>query len=470
MSSTQNKKMSIQAVVQLVRGSTTDVENSTVDQNLENLEGLDGLNAVDEQSAGKKLSQANYQWRLCDEDGLWKTNLHSGSVQQFRDAFPSNATDIQVCLLLSGTEVITQSVPINIKERRHLQKLVPYELEDNLTDEIDDLHFALATPSENEVVTAYVNDEWFSSQIEDLESAGFEVSHCFSEPLMLPREENTWTLRLDDQLHVHYGHGLGFTVEQSLASIVLTSLAEKNTIPEKIVLLAADQYHIDLLFQYLPEALKHNLQDNVESDPDDYEAQSSPSKRLEARIAEGWDSLDIAHVADLDLRQGGYARQLPLKKWWSEWRNVSFLGLAALLIYVGVNIAQIQVFKSKRADVVAERSAVFSQVVKGREQNAEKQLKNKIAEYETTSSTGSVIEMYALVAPLITDNKDVNLRTLRYTGQTGDMQLTLEAKSYGSVLALSEEINKKGLQARLQNTSQQGEQQQARMVISRAAL
>ncbi|MGI1679598.1 MAG: hypothetical protein K6L75_12735 [Cellvibrionaceae bacterium] len=467
MSSTQSKKMSIQAVVQLVRGPVTNEENSIVDQdiNLENINNIGDLGTLDQPAVESGSSESVYQWRLCDEDGHWSSEKQIGSVQEFRGSFTANATDIQVCLLLSGTEVITQPVPINIKERRHLQKLVPFELEDNLTDEIDDLHFALASPTENEVVTAYVNNEWFSFQIEELENSGFEIAHCFSEPLMLPRENNAWTLRLDDQLHIHYGNGLGFTVEQSLAQVVLASLVQSAKPPEKLLLLAEDQYHIDVLFQYLPEVLKESLQSQAED-----ENSESELANIEARIAKEWDSLDVAHVADLDLRQGSYARQLPFKKWWAEWRSVSFLALAALMVYVGVNMTQIQILKSKRADVVAERSAVFSQVVKGREQNAEKQLANKISEYETTSGGGSVIEMYALVAPLITNNKDVNLRTLRYASQTGDMQLTLEAKSYGSVLALSEAINQKGLQARLQNTSQQGEQQQARMVISRTAL
>ncbi len=475
MSSTQIKKMSVQAVVQFVRGPLTNDDIDLGHQELDAIKDLSDLQSaesrLDNNSENSDSSETLYQWRLCDENGSWNGEMQSGTVAQFKASFPAAAMDIPVCLLLSGTEVITQKVPINIKERRHLQKLVPFQLEDSLTDELDNLHFALGSPTENEVVTAYVNDLWFASQLNELEKAGFEVTYCFSEPLMLPREENAWTLRLDDQLHVHYGEGLGFTVEQSLAGVVLSSLVQTTPPPEKILLLAADQYRIDILFQYLPEVLKNGLlaQEEYKNTEAGSEIDNKPDN-IEAKLTEGWDSLDISRAASLNLRQGKYARQLPLKKWWGEWRNTAVLGLAALIVYVGVNITQIQVFNGKRADIVAERSAVFSQVVKGREQDAEKQLKNKIAEYENTSSGGSVIEIYALVAPLITENKDISLRTLRYTDQTGDMQLTLEAKSYGSVLALSEAINQKGLQARLQNTSQQGEQQQARMVISRAAL
>lgn len=466
MSSTPAKKMSIDAVVQLVRSGQSASEDSQLETsdldgaelNLEEQNNSESTQAVDVESI--------YQWRLCDDEGRWLGETKTGTVQTLRESFAASASDIPICLVLSGTEVITQPVTVNAKERRHLHKLVPFELEDSLTDEIEDLHFALGTLSEDSLIAAYVNNEWLANQLEELESAGFEVAHCFSQPLMLPRETNAWTLHLDDQLNVHYGDGLGFSVEPSLAPIVLASLAENNPVPEKILLLAADQYHVDLLYQYLPETIKQALQTQT----DNAELEQSSSDRLEAKIAEGWDSFDISRAADLDLRQGNYARQLPLKKWWNEWRNVSVLAVVALLVYVGINITQIQVYKAKRADVVAERSAVFSQVVQGREQDAEKQLKNKLAEYETSSTGGSVIEMYAQVAPLITANSDIQLRTLRYTNQTGDMQLTLEAKSYGSVLALSEEINKKGLQARLQNTSQQGEQQQARMVISRAAL
>ncbi len=136
---------------------------------------------------------------------------------------------------------------------------------------------------------------------------------------------------------------------------------------------------------------------------------------------------------------------------------------------IAVHVAEIQLLNAKRENLMAQIEAVYRQVVpQGKAPNPERQLENKIAEFKGGGSGGSVIGLYAKVAPLIANNDTITLRTMRYSDQTGDMQLTIEAKTYGDVVSLSESINQTGLDARLQNTSQQGDMQQARMVISRA--
>ncbi|GAB1258611.1 hypothetical protein NBRC116494_31130 [Aurantivibrio plasticivorans] len=392
-----------------------------------------------------------YQWRRCDESGAWVDEPQQGGLDEIQEELNGS----EITLLIDGSKVVTQSVGFSSEERKHLRSLVPYEIEEQLASELDDLHFALGNINDDKVVTAYLDNEWLAQQFEELESCGVDIMHAFPEPLLLPREDNAWTLSVGETLSVHYGEGLGFSLELGLANIVLQSLCNEHPLPEELLLIGENQDVIRDLYARLPETLRESVD----------------QEHTHTLVADEWQRIAVNHVASVDLRQGSYARQLPFKRWFKEWRPVAILGAVALFAFVAVNVAQIQVLDSKRAKLMAQGVEVYRQVVpEGRVQDPEKQLKRKVAEFETTPNAGSLMEFYSKVAPLIANNNDISLRSLRYTNQTGDLQLTLEASSYGSVVSLSDAINSTGLQARLQNTSQQGGQQQARMIVSRSTL
>lgn len=394
---------------------------------------------------------ATYRWRPCSRDGHWLGSAREGTGEEMRQALPGE--NLEVCLLLSGTEVVTQQVPYNPRERRHLARLVPFELEEDVTTELDDLHFAIGKPGDGEVPTAYVNREWLAEQISDLEALGFDVAHCLPEPLLLPRPDSGWTLRLDDQLQVHYGPGLAFAVEPTMAKPAVASLAVTSPLPERLLLMADDQDHLDVLYELLPKSVEDKL---TELD-------------IEVQLTDRWDGLALDRYDSLDLRQGDFGRQLPFAKWWREWRGVAAVAAVALVGYIGVSVAQIQVYSAETDQLREQMNAAFRQVVpQGAIANPEQQLRSKIAEFKGETGGSSVVHMLATVAPLIAEDDDVTVRRLTYNDQRDEMQVTLEAKSNSDILDVSTAINQKGLKAVPQNMSRAGDRQQANMTITRA--
>jgi len=403
---------------------------------------------------------AQYLWRRCDEQGQWLGEAQQSDAQSLQELLPG--THPEICLMLSGSEVVLQDVPFNTKERRHLARLIPFELEDEITSEIDDLHFALATPRDESVTTAYVESDWLAQQITELESLGFEVTHCLPEPLLLPYSNASWTLHLSEhaideesacqRLILRYDDNLGFAIEESLAASSLEALSEITGSPESLLLLAPNEELLNKLYSLLPEKL----------------GQSIIEEQIESRIADYWQSLSLQNISGLDLRQGSYARQLPYMKWWTQWRNVAAIALVSLVAYLGVNLGQIQIAKSQQQDLRQQIIETYRQVIpQGVVANAEQQLKQKIAQLEGSSGGGSVVALLAKIAPIIAADKEINLRDLRYVDQSGEMQLTLQAKNYDAISKLEAAMKNGGLEAKLLNTSRAGDEQQARMVVSR---
>lgn len=396
-------------------------------------------------------SGAIYRWRRCSRDGEWLEPARQGSVQELRDDLPASAPEI--CLLLSGSEVVTQAVAYQASERRHLARLIPYELEDDVTTELDDLHFAIGSPTDGEVAVAYTDRDWLGQQIDELEETGLEVSHCLSEPLLLPRIQDGWTLRLDEELQVHYGDCLGFAVEADMAAPALLSLVESAPLPQYLLLIASDQARLDQLRELLPATVVDDLSE----------------LHIEMRLAKNWDSLAIDQYQAVNLRQGEFARQLPWRKWWLEWRTVAAVAGLAFFAYVGVNAAQISQANRETSQLRQQIETAFRQVIpQGVMANPESQLQTRLREYQGSAGGSSVVEMLATVGPLIAADDRIALRRLTYNDQRSEMQVTVEANSNSEILALSNAINERGLQATPQNMSRAGNRQQANMTITRA--
>lgn len=394
---------------------------------------------------------AHYRWRPCSREGQWLDSAREGDLEQLRQALPG--TGVEICLLLPGTEVVTQQVAYQASERRHLARLIPYELEDDVTGELDDIHFAIGTPREGEVAVAYVDREWLAEQIQELEAVGLEVSHCVSEPLLLPRLQDGWTLRLNEELQVHYGDCLGFAVEADMAGPALASLMDTAPLPPYLLLIADDQERLDKLYELLPPSLVSDLSE----------------LHIETRLAKNWDSLAIDEFHAVNLRQGEFARQLPWRKWWREWRTVAAVAGIAFIAYVGINLAQISAANKETAQLRQQIEAAFRQVIpQGVIANPESQLQTRIREYQSGNAGSSVVELLATVGPLIAAEDKITLRRLTYNDQRNEMQVTVEAESNSEILALSNAINERGLRATPQNMSRAGNRQQANMTITRA--
>jgi len=395
-----------------------------------------------------------YCWRRCNEEGRWLSVPEQGKLKELKATLLSGERppgEDQACLLIPGTDVVCQKVTFQKQERKHLARIIPFELEEELTEEIDELHFAFTNIGNEEAVTAYTHFDTLQHDIRALESIGIIVNHCIPEPVLLERLENGWGVRLDDYLHVHYGQGLGFSVERSLASAALASLSH-NAQPEHLLLLAEDQDQIEVLRKLLPLELTQHL---VE-------------EQIDSKICNAWDSLNFTYLPELELRQGSLAKQLPLVKWWLEWRGVTILAGFALAAFLGLNIAEIQINNAKHRNVLEQINQAYRQVVpQGAVADPERQLKQKLSVFETASGGGSVVAMLAKVAPLVANNDSIHMRNLRYDDLRGTMDVTLTAKTYSDALELSNQIQNTGLGAQLSGVNASGEEQQVRMIITR---
>jgi general secretion pathway protein L len=110
----------------------------------------------------------------------------------------------RICVLVPGTDVLLTEPEVPMKAGTKLQQVVPYALEEQLADDIDDLHFAIGKRAPDSartpvaVVRRALMDEWVGG----LKDNGLEPECIYADSDLLPQNPGQAVALLEDDVVV----------------------------------------------------------------------------------------------------------------------------------------------------------------------------------------------------------------------------------------------------------------------------
>lgn len=418
--------------------------------------------------------------------------LSNGQVQSSAtgnvDALRAALNDVaqQAWLLLPGAKVVTRQLEYTEKEKKHLRNLLPFQLEESVVGDIDDLHVAIGTASAGKVTLAYTDKQWLKSIFAQFSNIGLEITRCWSAPLLLPLEianqpieprfgeadadqdaaevdsaapvaevpvtdvHTTWVLGLDKgQVNLRFAEQEGFSVPLSVIAPVLDLLITNQKLGDKLpalVLRASEQAELDQLFHSLPEPLAARVKAQV--------------------LADDW-QLDFDGKA-IDLCQAEFSQRLPLERWMKLWRGVGILALVTLIAYVSVLGFHIYKLNKQNLQLRQQMEAIYRSVVpNGQSDDPEKRLRLKLQQLQPKTATGSLMPTLAGVLPVIAGSQDIVVKIISYSADTGDLSVSVQAHSFSSLDALRQALIGQGYMVDPIVANTQGDISTGRLKISK---
>jgi general secretion pathway protein L len=139
-------------------------------------------------------------WLVADSRGVAQGPPQSGPLSL---AAPRGAGR-RICVLVPGTDVLVAEPELPTKAGTKLHQLVPYALEEQLADDIDDLHFAIGKrPSDSTrtpvaVVTRVLMDQWLTA----LKSNGLDPEVMYADSDLLPQNPGQSVALLEEDVVV----------------------------------------------------------------------------------------------------------------------------------------------------------------------------------------------------------------------------------------------------------------------------
>lgn len=402
-----------------------------------------------------------YRWRVENPQGK-AIQQGSGALTQLSELFTD--TEHQLWLLLPGQRVTIRSLEFGRRELRHLQHLIPYQLEEDLPDDTEKLHFAYrksSAPTEDDrhkVAVAVVDKSWLALHLSAMAAVGLSVDYCVPEPLCLPEVSDGWTLRLNSELLVRSGTDSGFGVGLGVAQQALAMAAEQLPEPKTINLMADSESQLQRLMQLLPKSLRGR----VDSLSCGHEWAFSQHIQLNPQLN-----------PQLNLLQGEFAKRLPFMRWWHLWRWQLGLLAVMLISFSAANLLEVYNLQQQQRSLQSEIEKIYRQVMPdGVLVDAEKQLRRQYGLYHTEQQRSQLMPMLVDVLPLIAAAEHIDLKHLQYRDAEKSLRLNIEASSFQSIEALRSAFENKGLASTIIHANQrhdrndQSQRHQARLQVS----
>jgi general secretion pathway protein L len=259
----------------------------------------------------------SWRWLRLGNDGESQGDIHAGSLA---DA-AGEAGGQRVVVLAPGKDCLLTQVDIpGRSSRAKLLRAVPYALEEQLSDEVEHLHFAIGTSMDGgQWPVVVISKAYMDSLMADVTAAGLDVQQVIPEILAIPYAGNETSVLVENDIAlVRTGSVAGYAVDSDNLGM----------------LLALQEVDED---EQLPALHLYVRQDNLQPDTAGFVGETRVEPYPSDPLSVFADGLDASAI---NLLQGAYSRAGDWARALRPWRATAALLLAGVLvsnIVIGIN-------------------------------------------------------------------------------------------------------------------------------------
>lgn len=304
----------------------------------------------------------------------------------------------KIVLVIPTEDVLLSEVSIPGRNKKHLQQAVPYALEDNLAEDIEQLHFAIHRPTNSEITyVATINRQRLSAWLTVLHEQDLYPMAVLPDVLLLPLHDEAWTIAAhQNRVLMRQATYSGYASIDTLLPLLLeNTLADEDEEkrPQQLML-----HNVSAsLWQALPESLpRYELKDMGHIQQQDIEAV------LPLNLLRGF-------------QQAGGAFSLSSLK---AWIAPAVLLLLVLAVYLG-NIA----FNNYRLEaqylaLQEQAKNIYRQTFPGAQNvpNPRFMMEQKLSELNAGEGQGegAMLPLLAKSTPHLLQHKHINIDGVQY--------------------------------------------------------
>ena len=370
------------------------------------------------------VGEDRVQWAFSDEKGTLTTAVREGSLLDAAESVEGR----RATLILPADDVLLAKSVVPGNSLARAQQAIPYALEDQVADDVDDLHFALGAKSrDDEYPVAIIGRDVMDSITQRCSEAGLRPSEIVPETLALPvltaSDAGTvvWSALLDDgRAVVRLSNYEGFATDTAMASMMIEGALSGTSEDTQISLVAFSTDETSQL--EVPEALDLELR---------------PCDHRLALYASGLDT-----AVRVNLLQGEYSPKKNFDKNWKPWRSTAILAACICAVLLVGKFLELRQLRGQEASLDTQITAAFEQALPGtRMQRPRRQVQSALEQIGAVNNDGFTSRMAQIAASLSTQPQ-TELRTIGY--RSGRFDLDLNTDDVPTLDAFKSELSKRG--------------------------
>jgi general secretion pathway protein L len=399
-------------------------------------------------------------WIAVDSNGTRTSQPVTGPLA----SAARDVADRSVIVLVPATTVLTTAVNIPVKGGSRLRAALPFALEEQLADDIEDLHFAAGTRRDSgQVPVAVVAHEQMSEWLEQLDAAGLSASRIVPENYGLARIPGTMSLlAAEDQIIFNDGADNEFVMQGAKPSDALAvagALEESDNedhAPGHLLVYCSQGD--EERFQHDWNALRHELASvDINLLPD------GVLPRLAVTVAAG---------NGINLLQGRYGAKTEIGALFRPWRYAAVLFLTLGVLVFGGKVADY--YRLTQEEVALK--AQFAQVYQSIRPNDQREVVDPVATVNSVRrGLGAPTALQVLLPSLlqlgqaVQQNQTAKIEAISYRAGVIDVRLT--APDVATLDKIQKAVSSSGrFSAAIQSTDQVGDKINSRIQIREAGV
>lgn len=361
-------------------------------------------------------------WVRLDTEGRLAGGVRRGELSEV----VSESAGSRVVVLVPGENCLLTEIKLPATGRKKLLRAVPYAMEEQLSDDVEKLHFALGPGLPDGVYPVAVADsETMDSLTTQFRDAGLDIQLAIPDVLALPYSEGRITVLIDENMAlVRHGPYVGYVIETDILPVALTATLDETGIPEEAVdMLLASGVPVPDLGIAMDAARVQVFEDEVM-----------------VKFAEG---MGTPHI---NLLQGAYSRTQEWGRLWQLWRATAALLLVGVLISSVITGVETYHLGQERDHLNEEITRIYKEAFPDAQRivNARAQMEQKIAQLERQlggQSSGFMV-LLARSGDVLRQTEGVEITATNY--RAGRLDIDLTASSVQVLDSMKQAIMKGG--------------------------
>lgn len=386
----------------------------------------------------KNNTESPLEWVVLQANG--KTESFEKTTENRKD-LPGLAKNAQqILVLVPAEDILLTSIKLPKLSPGKLLKAIPYALEDQLTEDAANLHFATSQTEKGQPVTvAVVRREtmrhWQEILTGQLNAASAKVKVLVPDVLASPWKNNTFTILVQDGMaYVRTGHSNGFAIEKdTLFPILQLQLKRITAKPESINV--------------------YNAQNPIFT-PEQTAQLGVPLVNLSGQtVSLGTMAETLREPYPVNLLQGLYApRQKKASLEQLIWTGFALIGIWLLVVTVA-DLAKYYILRHENGIIDNQLQQIYTSVYPGRPipKDPKSQMQKDLESLRAANADSAFTRLLNIVGPDIGKviKSGVTVKSMTY--RNNQLMLDMAANDLVSIENMQRSLEAQGYKATLSN-------------------
>lgn len=333
-----------------------------------------------------------------------------------------------VYALVPAADVLMTQVAIPAGSSRQLSAVLPFLLEEELAQDVDNLHVHLLQKSGDMAQVAVVEHQKVALWLTALDDAGIEIKALIPDCLCLPLFDNGFTAaELDGMWLIRQSESLGVGADRSWLAPWLQSQMVAAAVDEDVSEATDDQESPEDDEPASDELVVHYYTQAPEGMPGVWQAET-PELVMQL-LAQG------AADSKVNLLSGQYKQQPAWRKYLKPWRKVAIAAGVLLSVLVAEHVISVQAMEAQALAYKAESERIFRQVLPQfqrvpSQSYLRRQMDSELSRLGGGGSTEGILYWLAELQPSLAKVTQLSVQNFRYDQNRNEMRFQAVASEF----------------------------------------